>query len=233
MQPTALSMLACAVITRTTVAAAAVSHAASRGADSMPVRTTITAATHAAREPIAMPSSPVLLPKAWAIGSSASMASTPQVRAPGPVTDEPVSALDVSIRAQITNLFRDLQSRLGIAFLFIGHDMAVVRYVSHRIAVVYAGRVVELAPRDEIYRRPKHPYTRALLDAVPVPDPARRGERKSVLRGEPGAIGATGCSFAPRCPLATQQCREQSPPYAAKGSARHFAACWRSDEVSP
>jgi peptide/nickel transport system ATP-binding protein len=149
------------------------------------------------------------------------------------VADEPVSALDVSIRAQITNLFRDLQGRLGIAFLFIGHDMAVVRYVSHRIAVVYAGRVVELAPRDEIYRRPKHPYTRALLDAVPVPDPARRGERKSVLRGEPGAIGATGCSFAPRCPLATQQCRELSPPYAAKGSGRHFAACWRSDEVSP
>jgi peptide/nickel transport system ATP-binding protein len=102
------------------------------------------------------------------------------------VADEPVSALDVSIRAQIVNLFRDLQDRLGVAYMFIAHDLAVVRHVSHRIAVLYRGRIVELAPRDAIYEQPLHPYTRALLAAVPIPDPKYRRTRLSIAGGDAG-----------------------------------------------
>jgi oligopeptide/dipeptide ABC transporter ATP-binding protein len=145
------------------------------------------------------------------------------------VADEPVSALDVSIRAQIINLFRDLQQELGVAYLFIAHDLAIVRHVSHRIAVVYAGRVAEIGPRDAIYGSPQHPYTRALLDAVPVPDPARRGERRPTIRGEFGSLvdDNRGCRFAPRCPLASKICREAVPPLVTKAPG-HMAACWNS-----
>lgn len=142
------------------------------------------------------------------------------------VADEPVSALDVSIRAQIANLFRDLQEQLGLAYLFIAHDLAVVRYVSHRIAVVYAGRIVELAPREAIYRTPRHPYTRALLDAVPSPDPRRR-HRPTSVRGELGARPETGCAFAPRCPLADARCRAEAPPL-TQTDGGHLAACWHA-----
>ena len=142
------------------------------------------------------------------------------------VADEPVSALDVSIRAQIANLFRDLQEQLGLTYLFIAHDLAVVRYVSHHIAVVYAGRIVELAPREAIYRTPRHPYTRALLDAVPSPDPQRRHRHASV-RGEFGTRPETGCAFAPRCPLADARCRAETPPL-TQTDGGHLAACWHA-----
>jgi peptide/nickel transport system ATP-binding protein len=142
------------------------------------------------------------------------------------VADEPVSALDVSIRAQIANLFRDLQDQLGLAYLFIAHDLAVVRYVSHRIAVVYAGRIVELAPREAIYRTPRHPYTRALLDAVPSLDPQRR-HRHTAVRGELGARPQKGCAFAPRCPLADARCRAETPPL-TQTDGGHLAACWHA-----
>ncbi|WP_051231262.1 ABC transporter ATP-binding protein [Kaistia adipata] len=143
------------------------------------------------------------------------------------VADEPVSALDVSVRAQIVNLFRDLQEKLGVSYLFIAHDLAIVRHVSHRIAVVYAGRIVEMSARDDLYTTPIHPYTQALLDAVPVPDPRKRRTGRATVRGELGAIPAAGCRFAPRCPLASEQCRREAPPLLERAPG-HRAACWNA-----
>ena len=130
------------------------------------------------------------------------------------ICDEPVSALDVSIQAQVVNLLMDLQDRLGLTYLFIAHDLSVVRHISNRIAVMYLGRIVEIASRDELFSSPKHPYTQALLDAVPVPNPeveAQRPHRLIVgevpsLRNPPG-----GCAFHPRCPNAIPRCREYAP----------------------
>ena len=144
------------------------------------------------------------------------------------VADEPVSALDVSIRAQIVNLLQDLQKDLGIAYLFIAHDLTVVRHISHRIAIMYAGKIVELAGRFEIYEKPLHPYTQALLSAVPVPNPKiQRGRRRITHSGEPPnpLDPPSGCRFHSRCPHRTGQCRLQPPPLEDHGGG-HFVACW-------
>ena len=142
------------------------------------------------------------------------------------VCDEPVSALDVSIQAQIINLIEDLQERLGLTYLFIAHDLSVVRHISSRIAVMYLGEIVELADRVSIYRDPKHPYTRALLAAVPVPNPRLDRERDhSDIRGEiPSPLTPpSGCHFHPRCPNAMDVCRQTAP--VTKEVDGHLVAC--------
>ena len=143
------------------------------------------------------------------------------------VCDEPVSALDVSVRSQILNLLVDLQRRLGMAYLFISHDLSVVRHVSDRVAVMYLGRVVERAARDALFARPLHPYTEALLGAIPVPDPPRqRGRAAIVLQGELPRPTETpaGCPFHTRCPLVADVCRRVAPALEEKATG-HFVAC--------
>lgn len=129
------------------------------------------------------------------------------------VCDEPVSALDVSIQAQILNLLKELQKKLGLTLLFVGHGLGAVNYVSDRIAVMYLGRIVEYGDAREIFKRPVHPYTRALLEAVPIPDPQEKGRERSLLQGEIGSSTnpPAGCRFHPRCPYATEQCKREMP----------------------
>jgi oligopeptide transport system ATP-binding protein len=142
------------------------------------------------------------------------------------ICDEPVSALDVSIQAQVVNLFMGLQERLGLTYIFIAHDLAVVRHISDRIAVMYLGRIVEIAHRDELYKRPLHPYTEALLAAIPVADPEVEARRpRAIVRGEvPSAVKPpSGCRFHPRCPKAMDRCKTVEPVLADLGGGRVVA----------
>lgn len=141
------------------------------------------------------------------------------------IADEPVSALDVSVQAQVINLMMDLQAELELSYLFIAHDLAVVQHISHRIGVMYLGRLVELAPKRDLFRNPQHPYTEALLDSVPVPDPRRRRKRK-ILRGDvPSPINPPkGCHFNTRCPLAVDRCFHETPKLRELAPG-HVAAC--------
>ena len=128
------------------------------------------------------------------------------------VADEPVSALDVSVQAQIVNLMLELQERLGLSYLFVAHDLSVVKHMSDRVAVMYVGRIVEEAPTAALFKTPRHPYTEALLSAVPKPDPRRRSER-IILKGEVAdpANAPSGCAFHPRCKYATDRCKVDVP----------------------
>jgi oligopeptide/dipeptide ABC transporter ATP-binding protein len=146
------------------------------------------------------------------------------------VCDEPVSALDVSIQAQIVNLLHDLQAELRLTYVFIAHDLSVVRHVSDRIAVMYLGKIVELADTEELFARPRHPYTNALLSAIPaIDEDGGAGQQRILLRGDvPSPVDPPrGCRFHPRCPKAQERCREEEPPLELKRPDRpdHFAAC--------
>ena len=150
------------------------------------------------------------------------------------VCDEPVSALDVSIKAQVINMFAELQEKFGLTYLFIAHDLLVVRHISDRIAVMYLGKMVELADANEIYDHPLHPYSKSLLSAVPVPDPKiARANQRIVLSGDiPSPLNApSGCPFRTRCPYACDKCAESMPDF-QEVSAGHFVACHRVGEIN-
>ena len=147
------------------------------------------------------------------------------------IADEPVSALDLSIQAQVVNLLQDLQQEFGLTYLFIAHDLSVIEHISDRVAVMYLGRIVELAPAEALYHAPRHPYSEALLNAVPVPDPDRPRNRPFVKGEVPSAFDPPpGCHFHPRCPYAQDICSRERPAFVDQGNG-HFAACHFSDQV--
>lgn len=148
------------------------------------------------------------------------------------VADEPVSALDVSVQAQIVNLMLELQDRLGIAYLFVAHDLSVVKHVSHRVAVMYVGKIVEIAPTHDLFATPRHPYTEALLSAVPVPDPRQRASR-IVLEGDVAdpSDPPPGCPFHPRCRYATDRCKQEVPAL-QEAAPGHWVRCIKASELA-
>ena len=143
------------------------------------------------------------------------------------VCDEPVSALDVSIQAQIVNLLMDLQQKLGLTYLFIAHDLKVVEHISQKVAVMYLGKMVELASSQELYQSPQHPYTQALLSAIPVPDPKSKKQRILLPGDVPSPSNPpSGCQFHPRCHKVLEKCPSQSPSLIAKPQSEHHVSCW-------